>query len=325
MILVCGEALIDLVPLPGGGEPRAGNAPGGGGEPAYVARAGGSSFNVAMGLGRLGTPVGFLGRVSRDPFGQMLRRRLEADGVDCRFVQEGDEPSTLAIVHLEAGAEPVYAFHGEGTADRLLRVEDLPATFPAEVSALHLGSISMVREPGASAFEAVMRREHGRRVLSLDPNVRPSLVGERSAYVARLEGWVSLADVVKVSQADLAWLYPGAAPDIVAASWLARGPGLVVVTRGHDGSFALTARARVEVAGTPVKVSDTVGAGDAFTSGLLAWLHEAGRLELTRVREIPADALHACLTFANRAAAITCTRAGAQPPTRSEMENTEID
>lgn len=311
MILVCGEALIDLVPLSQGDEP------------AYVARAGGSSFNVAMGLGRLGIPVGFLGRVSRDLFGQMLRRRLLTDGVDCRFVQEGDEPSTLAIVHLGAGAEPVYAFHGEGTADRMLHAEDLPSGFADEVAALHLGSISMVREPGASAFQAIMRREHGRRVLSLDPNVRPSLVGERLAYVARLEGWVSLADVVKVSHADLAWLYPETAPDVVAAAWLARGPGLVVVTKGHDGCLGLTARDRVEVAGAPVVVSDTVGAGDAFTSGLLAWLHAAGRLERTRIREIPAGALRECLTFANKTAAITCSRAGAQPPTRSEMDATD--
>ena len=308
MIVVCGESLIDLVPVTRGDEP------------AYVARAGGSSFNVALGLGRLGAPVGFLGRLSSDPFGRMLRRRLLAGGVDCAFVQEGDEPSTLAIVHLEEGSEPVYAFHGEGAADRLLRVEDLPEALPAEVAALHFGSISMVREPGASAFEALMRREHGGRVLSLDPNVRPSLVGERAAYVARLEGWVALADVVKVSQADLAWLYPATAPDVAAADWLARGPGLVVVTRGHDGAFALAASGRVDVAGVAVPVSDTVGAGDAFTSGLLAWLHETGRLDRVRLRAIPADALRTSLVFANRAAAITCTRAGAQPPTRAEME-----
>ncbi len=312
MILVCGEALIDFVPVAHGDEP------------AYVARAGGSSFNVAMGLGRLGIPVGYLGRVSTDPFGRLLRRRLEADGVDCRLLLEGDEPSTLAIVHLDAGAEPVYIFHGEGTADRLLRLEDLPAELPEQVMALHLGSISMVREPGASAFEAIMRREHARRVISLDPNVRPSLVGERSTYVARLEGWISLADVVKVSRADLAWLYPDADPEAVAAAWLARGPGLVVVTRGHDGSLGLTARDRVEVAGTPVAVSDTVGAGDAFTSGLLAWLHEAGRLGRAAIREIPADALQDCLAFADRAAAITCTRAGAQPPTRAEMDADDL-
>jgi fructokinase len=233
---------------------------------------------------------------------------------------EGDEPSTVAIVHLEAGAEPVYAFHGDRTADRLLRVEDLPATLPAETNALHFGSISMVREPAASAFEALMRREKGRRVLSLDPNVRPSLVGERRAYVARLEGWVSLADVVKVSRADLAWLYPSTAPDTVAAAWLRRGPGIVVVTRGRDGACALAASGRVDIAGVTVPVWDTVGAGDAFTSGLLAWLQEAGWLDRTRLRAIPADALRRGLAFANRAAAITCTRAGAQPPTRAEMD-----
>jgi fructokinase len=308
MILVCGEALVDLVPL------------GQGDEPTYVARAGGSSFNVAIGLGRLGVSVGFVGRLSQDLFGRMLRRRLESTGVDCRFMLEGDEPSTVAIVHLEAGAEPVYAFHGDRTADRLLRVEDLPATLPAETNALHFGSISMVREPAASAFEALMRREKGRRVLSLDPNVRPSLVGERRAYVARLEGWVSLADVVKVSRADLAWLYPSTAPDTVAAAWLRRGPGIVVVTRGRDGACALAASGRVDIAGVTVPVWDTVGAGDAFTSGLLAWLQEAGWLDRTRLRAIPADALRRGLAFANRAAAITCTRAGAQPPTRTEMD-----
>jgi fructokinase len=307
MILVCGEALIDLVPASTGTEL------------AYVARAGGSSFNVAMGLGRLDAPVGFLGRISTDRFGRMLRSRLEADGVDCRFVQDGDEPTTLAVVQVEAGSEPAYAFYGEGTADRMFGVDGPPPDLPDEITALHVGSISLVREPGASAFEAVMRREHGRRLLTLDPNVRPSLVGERSAYLARLEGWVSLADVVKVSRADLAWLYPETAPDAAAAAWLARGPSLVVVTRGHDGCLGLTARQRVEVPGTPVAVSDTVGAGDAFTSGLLAWLQAAGLLERASVREIPAAALREGLAFANRAAAITCTRAGAQPPTRSEM------
>jgi fructokinase len=223
------------------------------------------------------------------------------------------------VVQVEAGSEPAYAFYGEGTADRMFGVDGPPPDLPDEITALHVGSISLVREPGASAFEAVMRREHGRRVLTLDPNVRPSLVGERSAYLARLEGWVSLADVVKVSRADLAWLYPETAPDAAAAAWLARGPSLVVVTRGHDGCLGLTARQRVEVPGTPVAVSDTVGAGDAFTSGLLAWLQAAGLLERASVREIPAAALREGLAFANRAAAITCTRAGAQPPTRSEM------
>ena len=308
MILVCGEALIDLVPVPDAGEPT------------YVARGGGSLFNVAIGLGRLRVPVAFLGRLSRDPFGRMLRTALEADGVDCRWVTEGGEPSTLAVVHVEHGAEPGYTFHGEGTADRLLRAEDLPADLPEEVAALHFGSISLVREPAASAYASLMRREHGRRLVSLDPNVRPGLVGDRAAYVARLEGWVALADLVKVSCADLAWLYPDRTAEEAAAAWLARGPAVVVVTRGGEGAVALGLAGRVEVPGTQVAVADTVGAGDSFTAALLAALADAGRLDRDALRGTTAAEMRAALAFANAAAAVTCTRPGAQPPTRAEME-----
>jgi fructokinase len=307
MILVAGEALIDLVPVPGAAEPT------------FVARAGGSPFNVAIGLGRLGLPAGFLGRLSRDPFGRLLRHRLEEAGVDVRLVVDGDEPSALAVVDLVAGAEPAYTFHGEGTADRLLRVADLPAALPDAVSALHVGSISLVREPGASAYETLMRREHGRRVISLDPNVRPGLVGPRPAYVTRLEGWLALADVVKVSSADLAWLYPGRPHDDVARAWRARGPAIVVVTCGSDGAAAYGPAGRVEVPGTRVAVADTVGAGDAFTAGLLAALADAGRLDVRTIAGTDGAELRDALAFANAAAAVTCTRRGADPPTRAEV------
>jgi fructokinase len=307
MILACGEAIVDLVPSSTGIEV------------AYIARPGGSSFNVAIGLGRLGAPVGFLGRISTDRFGRMLRSHLESDGVDCRFVMPGAEPTTLAVVQVEEGGEPEYAFYGEGAADCMFGVDGPPDAFPDEITALHFGSISLVREPGASAFEAVMRSEYGRRVLTLDPNVRPMLVTDRSAYVARLEGWVSLSQVVKVSRADLAWLYPETAQDAAADAWLARGPSLVVVTKGIDGCAGLTQRDRVEIPGIPVAVADTVGAGDAFMSGLLAWLQSAGLLDRASVRMIQGDALAKALEFANRAAAITCTRVGAQPPSQSEM------
>jgi fructokinase len=182
----------------------------------------------------------------------MLRRRLLADGVDWRLVQDGHKPSTVAN--------------------------------------LHLGSISMVREPGASALGAVMRREHGRRVLTLDPNVRPSLLGERARYVARLEGWVSLADVVKVSRADLAWLYPEMTPDAAAAR---------------------ARRSRSRTTSAPATPSPPV---------LLAWLVQAAWFDRAKIRQIPAHALREGLAFAVRAASITCTRAGAQPPTRAEMD-----
>jgi fructokinase len=307
MIVVCGEALVDLVPRPCGEEVG------------YVARGGGSPYNVGIGLGRLGAQVGFLGRLSRDRFGRMLRERLVANGVDLRFAREGDELSTVAIVHLAAGEEPEFAFYGEGTADALFSPEELPVDFPSEIDALHFGSISLLREPGASTYEACMRREHGRRVLSLDPNVRPGLIADRDAYVRRLESWVGLMDLVKVSGVDLAWLYPGLTVAAVVRRWLTSGPGLVVVTMGAEGALGSWAGGTVMSPGVAVTVADTVGAGDAFTSGLLAWLDERGVLSRDELRRMTAPAVGSCLTYANRVAALACTRTGAEPPTRAEM------
>ncbi|MFN8620977.1 MAG: carbohydrate kinase [Chloroflexota bacterium] len=307
MIVVCGEALIDLVPRTCGDEPG------------FVPRTGGSPYNVAIGLGRLGVPTAFLGRVSRDRFGRVLREALVRDGVDVRWLGEGTELSTLAVVHLTEDAEPEFAFYGEGAADVMLHVDDLPAAFPDEVTALDFGSISLLREPGASTFEALMRREHGRRFLCLDPNVRPGLIPDRAAYVRRLEGWVALMDLVKVSRVDLGWLYPDRSIAEVATAWRALGPELVVVTRGGEGGVAFGAGQPVAVPAPAVTVSDTVGAGDAFTSGLLAWLHDHDALSRTALRALTPDRLAAAVEQGNRVAGITCERAGAQPPTRAEL------
>jgi fructokinase len=307
MIVVCGEALIDLVPR------RCGD------EMGYVARRGGSPYNVAIGLARLGIPTGYLGRLSRDWFGRMLRDGLEADGVDLRFAREGDELSTLAVVNAPPGQEPEFAFHGHGAADALISPDELPDAFPEDVRALHFGSISLVREPGASTFEALMRREQGRRLLSLDPNVRASLIPDRAAYTARLEGWIALMDLVKVSRADLEWLYPGTPVADAAGRWLASGPALVAVTMGTDGARAFTASGSGAAPGVSVTVADTVGAGDAFTSGLLAWLSDHSLLERDALGELPPDQLGEALAFANRVAALACTRSGAEPPRRSEL------
>jgi fructokinase len=309
MILICGEALIDLVPVVADGEL------------AYAPRTGGSLYNVALGLGRLAVPVGFFGRVSTDPFGQLLRERLVSAGVDCTLLREGDEPTALAIVHLPPDHEPVFVFYGEGAADCTLTSDDLPS--PEElgdaVTALHFGSISLVREPGATAYEQLLRREAGRRVISLDPNVRPSLISDRATYRRRLEAWVAMADIVKVSQADLAWLYPDRVPADAARDWLATGPSLVAVTRGAAGAVGITATGSIDVPGTPVRVRDTVGAGDAFTAGLLGFLALRGVLDRAALRFLGEEDLRPCLVGANRAASITCTRSGAQPPTRAEV------
>lgn len=313
MILVCGEALIDLVPFAAGEEV------------AYLPRTGGSPYNVAVGLGRLEVPVGFLGKVSEDPFGTLLRERLVTAGVDCSLLRTGPEPSALAVIHLTPGQEPQYAFYGDNAADSRLGPEDLPSTealgsaASTGIHAMHFGSISLVREPGASSYEALIRRESGRRVLSLDPNVRPGLIPDRSAFRRRLESWIELADIVKVSRADLSWLYEDRRPLDAARAWLSRGPALVVVTLGEAGAVALTAAGAVEVAGIPTCVRDTVGAGDAFTAGLLGFLDIRGLLQRDALHTLREEDLRWCLALANREASITCGRTGAEPPTLSEV------
>ncbi len=165
-----------------------------------------------------------------------------------------------------------------------------------------------------------MDREHGHRVVTLDPNVRPALIRDRHTYERRLDGWLSRADLVKVSAEDLDWLYPGHPPREVLSDWLARGPGVIVLTQGAAASVAVSDGAEVEVPSSPVAVVDTVGAGDAFMSGLLAWLHRQGRLTLEGLRGMPADDLRQALAWAGRIAAITCTRAGADPPHLAEVD-----
>ena len=163
-----------------------------------------------------------------------------------------------------------------------------------------------------------MARERGRHLISLDPNVRPNVIRDRDAYIKRLEGWLPSVDLVKVSRADLAWLYPGEPLEPVARRWLSYGPALVVVTRGPDGSTAFTAAGARQVDGVPVKVVDTIGAGDAFMSGLLARLYELGLLDRGRLESLPGE-LADVLQYATRVSALTCTRAGAEPPTKSEL------
>lgn len=180
MIVVCGEALIDLVPAVLGDEPG------------FVPRGGGSPYNVSIGLARLDLPTAFLGRMSRDHFGR-LRTRLEANGVDLRYASEGPEPTTVAVVHLAPGEEPEFVFYGTGTADALLASADLPADLPASVEALHFVSISLLREPGATTYELLMEREQGRRVLCLDPNVRPG-THPRPSGIRPAPGALGLAD-----------------------------------------------------------------------------------------------------------------------------------
>lgn len=319
MILCCGESLIDFVPLEGG--------------QGYRPFPGGSIYNIAVALGRLQAPVGFLGRISTDFFGDLLADYLVKNGVKLDFTQRADGPTTLAFVSLPGQSEePRYVFYAAEAVDRSLQVADLPAQLPADIQALHFGSISLVLEPGASTLETLMRRESRqtgvgeavrRPTLSLDPNVRPSLIADRDAFRGRFESWVRLVDIVRLSDADLEWLYPGADSDQMMRTWLGWGPVMCLLTRGARGASGYTAAGVTAWADAPVvDVADTVGAGDTFFAAALAWLHRQNLLgNRPALRDLSQAQLGACLAYAVRAAAINCSRPGANPPYLHEMES----
>jgi fructokinase len=306
VVVVAGDALIDLTPT------RTVR-----GHLAYEPHPGGSCLNVAVGLGRLGVPTAFLARLSHDAFGQMLRTQLADSGVQPTYFIDTDDLTTLAAVHLRGG-QPTYTFHAENAADRGLLPEHLRPL--PEGAALHLGSIALVLEPVASTLEGLLRREAGRRIVSLDPNVRPGLIVDRVRYLDRFEGWMRLVDILKMSTEDLAWLYPRTPEAEVRAAWHAAGVPLVLVTHGEHGAVASTPLGSASLEAPQVAVVDTVGAGDAFTSGVLTHLHDRGLLVRDALRTLDASALIELLQAACLVAADTCTRAGAEPPRRGDLD-----
>ncbi|HET8916332.1 MAG TPA: PfkB family carbohydrate kinase, partial [Propionibacteriaceae bacterium] len=305
VVVVAGDALIDLTPTT---TVR--------GHLAYEPHPGGSCLNIAVGLGRLGVPTAFLARLSSDAFGQMLRNHLVASEVQSSYFVDSHDLTTLAAVHLRDG-QATYSFHAVGAADRGLLPEHL-RPLPAG-SALHLGSIALMLEPVASTLEGLLRQEAGRRVVSLDPNVRPGLISDREAYLHRFAGWVRLVDILKLSVEDLSWRSPDRSQDEVVADWHAAGIPLVVVTHGEEGASASTQLAKASVAPPSVAVVDTVGAGDAFMSGALAHLYQRGLLARDALRSLDAAGLTELLEAACLVAADTCTRPGAEPPRRRDL------
>jgi fructokinase len=307
MIVCCGEALIDMLP-------RQTTV----GEAAFAPHAGGAVFNTAIALGRLGVPARFFSGLSRDMFGDILRGALDASHVDHALCALSDRPTTLAFVSLEEG-QARYAFFDEGTAGRMIGEADLP-DLGADVEALHFGAISLVAEPCGSTYETLMAREAGQRVISLDPNIRPGFIVDHDTHRARMQRMMAMADIVKLSDEDLAWFgFDGRAED-AAQAWHALGVKLIVVTRGRDGAIGFANGHAVAVSGIPVTVADTVGAGDTFNAGLLAWLSRHGRLTRPALGALDRDDLEAALTLGARAAAITVSRPGANPPWQKELE-----
>ncbi|MFE7956808.1 carbohydrate kinase [Streptomyces sp. NPDC057413] len=301
MIVVAGEALIDLVPQ------------GTGALAALRPALGGGPYNTAVALGRLGSPTAFCSRVSRDAFGEALLDGLRAAGVDVSAVQRGPEPTTLAVATIDPGGSAAYSFYVDGTADRLFSA---PAALPAGTTAVSFGTCSLVLEPGASAYEELMRAAAAQGVFTaLDPNIRPGLIADADAYRARFKSWLPSVTLLKLSEEDALWL--GGTPQ----EWLAAGPSAVVITQGGDGLTAFTADGAVHsVPGEPVDVVDTIGAGDTVNAALLHGLATRGALSPTALTALGPAGWQDLLRFAARAAALTCSRPGAEPPYARELE-----
>lgn len=307
MLLACGDALIDFVPVKSAD-----------GRDGYMPAVGGSCLNIAVAMARLGALTGFVGGISNDMFGAMIADHLSASGVSLRYVRHSDDETTLAFVRFVNG-EPHYAFYDEATAARLWTYRSDSIPFPA-IEALHVGSTTLINEPVASEYLALFKAAKGKTTLSFDPNCRPSLTRDKAAYTARMAEFARTADIVRMSDMDFDFLFGGNDFEGMAKEILAGGAALFIITRGGDGVIAWHGTAgRVEVPAPKVKVVDTIGAGDTFQGSFLVALKEAGRIARPSLEAISRDELAAALAFGTRCAAITCSRAGANPPWRAEL------
>ncbi len=307
MFAAIGEILVDFTPVVESGKTVG-----------FRMNPGGSPFNVAVGLARMGAVVEFVGKVSTDFFGRFLVKTIEREGIGLRLLSRSSAPSTLAFVALNDG-EPEYSFYGDGAADASLRPDDLPGDID-EAAVLHFGSISLLRAPTSDTVVGLVERLAGRVLLSCDPNIRPGLISDPVAYRRLLERAFRAADIVKLSRRDLEWLMPGTSPDAAAETLLGLGPAMAVITLGANGCYAATAAVSTGAAALSVPVIDTVGAGDAFTAALLYRLVEQGYASGAALNAVPFAALQTALRFATAAAGLTCTRGGADPPRRQEID-----
>ncbi len=310
MILVCGEALVDLFVNEDQNSDLA----------AQVVL-GGSPLNVAVGLARLEEAVAFCGGLSSDRFGQALRQRLQREHVDLGFIINSTRLTTISVIATDSSGQPDYAFHGEGKADREVSAQMLPNTLPSEISALTFGSYTLAVAPVADAYLALARREAASRVISLDPNIRPTVTPDIAQWRQRFNTFLPLADIIKASEEDIAIGYREAASiDDVVTDWFTAGASLILVTHGARGATGyLKNGGRIFVPGKAIVVRDTVGAGDTFHAAILSHLSKSQRLSKSGIAKLTTEELRQVMEYAVAAAAITCTRQGANLPTEDEV------
>jgi fructokinase len=306
VILCCGEALIDMLPRK--------TVDGGDG---YRPVNGGSVYNTAVALGRLGAATGFFAGMSTDFFGDSLVTGLQDAGVSLKFVRRKDRYTILALVKLTDG-HARYAFIDEGSAGRMLEKRDIPK-LPKSIEALHFGSISLVPEPCGGTYEALLKKAAKSHVISLDPNIRPTVIKDKKKHLARLKRLIGKADLVKISDEDIEYMTGKQDFAKTARSWLKLGVKIVAVTRGGTGCEVFTKNHALSLEAPRVKVADTVGAGDTFTAGFLRYLQRNGLLTKKAMGSIEATQLMHAAEFAMKCAAITVSRVGADPPWANEV------
>jgi fructokinase len=307
MLLSCGDALIDFLPIKSVD-----------GRDAMVPVAGGSCLNIAVGMARLGAPAGFAGGISTDLFGRMIADHALASQVDLRYATRSEHQTTLAFVRTIEG-EPQYAFYDEATASRNWSHRRGSIPFD-EIDAIHVGSTTLADQQGAAQALAIVEDARGSVTISFDPNCRPKLVKHKARYVEQMDAFAAAADIVRMSDVDFEFLYGGSDYAGRAKLFVEAGASLIVVTRGINGAQAWHREAgAVEVQAPTVDVLDTIGAGDSFQAALLFALRAIGRIGKQALAQMNSDELARVLLFASSCAAFTCGRAGADPPRRSEV------
>ena len=307
MLLSCGDALVDFLPVKSAD-----------GRDATVSVVGGSCLNIAVGMARLGAPAGFVGGISTDLFGRMIADHASASQVDLRYATRSAHQTTLAFVR-HVGGEPQYAFYDEATASRNWSYQrgSIPLD---EIEAIHVGSTTLANDNGAIQALAMIEDVGGSTTISFDPNCRPNLVRHKARYVDQMNAFAAAADIVRMSDADFEFLYGGNDYGERAKSLIAAGTSLVVVTRGINGAQAWhRAAGLVKVEAPTIGVMDTIGAGDSFQAALLFALRAIGRIKRGALAEMNAGELDRALSFASACAAVTCSRAGADPPRQSDV------